>query len=113
MNDVTIIMYCTTGRIHVQGKFTRDCGVTEFDAILNMLNGNANFATIAKFEDAILNSVTKSGKLQVSGKESEKPQICSTSTPVVKLNITPTKERSFSEVKGSYSRRSGKRVCPF
>ena len=107
-NFRTIIVYCTTGIIQIQGRSLREWGDNEFITIKELIDQDKEISTSAasinlqNFIDTITQSSTKKMKVSRATKSTEiPPQV--TSSPIVTSSPTesasPPREQSLSTMK--------------
>ena len=105
---VTILIYCTTGRIQIQGKSLRQWGDIEFNALLNMVDGKHEDKDLDDFIEAFANRTPCESKItndnsKMSPKtepELQNKKICSENTAMISDHSTESpRSSSFSVVK--------------
>ncbi|CAB4008714.1 Hypothetical predicted protein [Paramuricea clavata] len=108
-NIVTIIIYCTTGRIQIQGKSLHEWGDVEFNVLRNMVDGKPESKDLDEFIEAITqktsgetkntNEDCKIAKSEIKP-ENEKISDIAPNNPEHSTE-SPTRGKSFNEVKHS------------
>ena len=108
-NIVTIIIYCTTGRIQIQGKSLHEWGDVEFNVLRNMVDGKPESKDLDEFIEAITqitsgetkntNEDCKIAKSEIKP-ENEKISDIAPNNPEHSTE-SPTRGKSFNKVKHS------------